>query len=148
MNHKEAKGHIRAFMQAHYTDERLAQLLAHAQEGKLRFASCCCFIGIVTADHALRSTLLDVQENHYDAAFRLPAAEMAESAFRMLWRSSTDCTEVSHRSERDAVRGRILIPMVRAEMRRRDHGVIAERAAAGSAQEIAAALISKHMVAR
>src|SRR6202021_4042065 len=86
MTHKEKKGHIRAFMQNHYTDERLAQLLAHAQDGKLNYVSCCCFIGVVTADHAVQEGFpaignIGTTVDHYWAAKRLPGAQEAESSY-------------------------------------------------------------------
>jgi hypothetical protein len=101
---KQSKQAIRNFMQLHYTDERLAQLLAHAQEGKLSFMSCCCFIAIPTANHALRQR--GETGGHLLIARTLPGAIEAELAFMSLGQ--------------DTRRRRILIPMVRAEMRRRE----------------------------
>jgi hypothetical protein len=112
---------IRDFMQRHYTDERLAQLLVHAQDGKLAYFSCCCFIGISTADHALKSRSLknevknvlnmDILKHgevpHYDHAKDLIGANEAENAYLYL-------------ADDDATRRRIMIPMIRAEFRRRD----------------------------
>jgi hypothetical protein len=129
---RERKQAIRNFMQAHYTDERLAMLLAHAQEGKLLFASCCCFIGVATADHTLstisNSELFEAMYGdsypayernplpfqrivrHYDkTAKSLPGALEAEMAYMKLGGDGLD----------DAVRRRILIPMIKAEMKRR-----------------------------
>jgi hypothetical protein len=37
-----------------YTDEKLAALLAHCENGGLSFWSCCCFAGIPSAQHPLR----------------------------------------------------------------------------------------------
>lgn len=145
MTHREAKGHIRAFMQVHYTDERLAQLLAHAQQGRLEFHSCCCFIGITTADHALATGYKFGQMGHYLTAKAMQGAVAAEEAFLRLDMSARKTGMIFSAS---ANRSRILIPMVRAEMRRRGRKAIAERAAAVPAQEIAAALVSAHMVAR
>lgn len=105
MHIKEAKTHLRAFMRRHYTDERLAMLLAHAQEGKLHYYSCCCFVGIPTADHALQDTLY--ASHHYlGAVMGLPGAVIAQYAFYVL---AVD----------DVGRRRILIPIIKAEMRRR-----------------------------
>lgn len=42
------------FLQTAYSDEKLAALLAHAQDGKLAYNSCCCFIGVPNAIHALQ----------------------------------------------------------------------------------------------
>lgn len=45
---------IKLYLQRHYTDQMLADTLAHAQDGKLCYASCCCLAGIPTAPHALQ----------------------------------------------------------------------------------------------
>lgn len=105
-------------MQAHYTDERLAMLLAHAQSGRLAFDSCCCFIGVPNAPHALcgnkergpidpihhRNVPIKLEEEYYKA----------ENAFLHL--------ETKHwkASDGDSIRRRILIPMIKAEMKRRE----------------------------
>ncbi len=52
----DLKKAIRAFF-PNYTTERLTAYLAHAQDGKVFYSSCCCFIGGATADHALRSQI-------------------------------------------------------------------------------------------
>jgi hypothetical protein len=100
-------------MRAHYTDERLVELLAHAQSGKLSFSSCCCFIGIPTADHALRG-----YDDHYGAHYHfsevLSGAAEAERAFHLL--SHDRVNDI----DRDAKRRRKIIPMIRAEIKRRD----------------------------
>lgn len=122
--HREHKQAIRGFMQEHYTDERLAQLLAHAQSGRLYYMQCCCFIGIPTADHALRGgeAMCSVAEwpaeqLHYKAARLLSGAEEAEHGFYEL-------PTASHQGRSgetgNAIRRRILIPMIRAEMKRRE----------------------------
>lgn len=108
---RENKQSIRSFMQNHYTDSRLAELLCHARDGKLRYYSCCCFIGIATADHALRpmqSALSPPAMPHYREAKRLVAAPRAERAFFDISGSG------------DLKRRSLIIPMVRAEIRRRD----------------------------
>ena len=108
------KAVIRDFMRAQYTDGRLAQLLDHARSGKLDYLSCCCFIGIVTEDHGgLVGRRDDLFASlHLDAAKRLPKAIDAEQAFLWLaagmWRKSSD----------EARRLRI-IPIIKAEIRRR-----------------------------
>lgn len=111
------KGHIRAFMQAHYTDERLAQLLCHAKDGKLAYNSCCCFIGIPTANHPLQPAYKQQLEDvggfvcgtiHSRwSRLHLMGAAMAEKAFQNIGFG-------------DESMRRILIPMVRAEMKRRE----------------------------
>lgn len=111
MTEAESKAAIHSFMRENYTDERLAWLLAHAEEGKLAYMSCCCFIGIVTADHALRGySIWGAGGNtHYHKALVLPGAREADVAFALLGKGYNG----------DAARRRILIPMIRAEMRRR-----------------------------
>jgi hypothetical protein len=113
MRIKEAKTHLRSFMRNHYSDERLAWLLAHARAGKLAYDSCCCFVGIVTATHALKQhvniDLCGVQQDHYQQAQFLPGAHLAERAYFHLGSG-----------EGDPCRRRIIIPMIRAEQRRRE----------------------------
>jgi hypothetical protein len=133
-NKNKIKGHIRDFLRLAYTDERLAWLLAHAREGKLSYHSCCCFVGIPTADHALRgvnvitrSTDLNADQGsrHYGRAKEtFQDAHWAEWAFANLATSQTmhrtmlAMTKDLH--DTDAKRRRIIIPMVLAEMRRRE----------------------------
>lgn len=116
---KQNKQIIRQFMQAHYSDERLAMLLAHAQSGRLSFWSCCCFIGVATADHALqgsRDTPGYLVGQHLNAARLLPGGEEAEEAFMAL---SGDPWNNDHPQTDDVARRR-LIPIIKAEIRRRD----------------------------
>lgn len=101
---------ISEFMQKHYTDERLSWLLAHAESGALSFWSCCCFIGIPTADHALRGSLIGTSlapgaEPHYRSARLLAGAKKAESAFLGLIAGSRNPT---------------LIGLIKQEMARRE----------------------------
>lgn len=114
VNFRERKQAIRGFMQAHYTDARLAELLAHAQDGKLNYVSCCCFIGCATADHALQAGYGTfnpmLSTGHVGRARKLTGADAAEDAFRGI------AITVSNRED---TRRRILIPMIRAEMKRR-----------------------------
>lgn len=136
---RELKKPIRAFMQAQYTDERLAQLLCHARDGKLSYASCCCFIGVSTADHALQSWQEDpdVAQPHIRVARSLPLAHVAEVAFRDLvktWWIEGDS---------DLCRQRILIPMIRAEMKRREKLRAAPRAEEKTLAESAPSLVAQ-----
>jgi hypothetical protein len=107
---RENKQPLRAFLQ-HYSDERLTWLLAHAQSGQLVYSSCCCFIGVATADHALRSDWEhrpDGQpvDSHYNQARQLPGSWEAELAFLRT-------------GPTDAARCRFVIPLIKAEMLRR-----------------------------
>lgn len=116
MEFKEAKSHIRSFMQAHYSDERLAEVLAFCQDGKFGYVSCCCFIGAANAQHALRENytpMEDGSDSHLDQARMLDGGMLAEAAFFHL---ADEAIGIDYH----ATRRRILIPMIRAEMRRRE----------------------------
>lgn len=120
---RKRKEVIRKFLQNSYGDEELSILLAHMQEGNFKFHSCCCFIGIATikkADHAVgkykRSDGLEMPA-HYVKAKKIPGSHAAENAVRLL----PDGEGMGQYTEEgDRRRIRILIPMVRAEIRRRD----------------------------
>jgi hypothetical protein len=132
---KECKQKIRVFLQSQYSDGRLAWLLAHAQSGRLAYFSCCCFIGTLTADHALRGYGgSDYAErmsatSHLAKARQLENAHSAEVAFNDL-----GCVSVSEEEfGDDHVRRRRIIPMIKAEMRRRErerqrNATVADRA--------------------
>jgi hypothetical protein len=105
------------FLQTAYSDEKLSELLAHAQDGKLCWSSCCCFVGVLTADHALRgwaggvkfdpiSTLPRCSEPHYLSAKEIPGAKEAEKEFKRLGD--------------DYDRRAAIIPLILAEMERRE----------------------------
>lgn len=98
------------FMQKHYTDERLAMLLAHAEDGKLAFNSCCCFIGIPTAEHALAGDDERREPNimHHHVARKWAGGKEAEYAYAGFGLS-------------DAERRTKLIPLIKAEMERREN---------------------------
>ena len=110
---------IQSFMQNHYTDQRLAALLAHAQDGKLIYNSCCCFIGIATAEHALASKIppddlsFFPNPHHYHMARELEGAVEAEREFLRLAANKTED------EERNEQRRTALIPMILEEMDRR-----------------------------
>lgn len=97
-----------------YTDEKLAALLAHAEDGKLAYDSCCCFIGVPNALHALR-TCRDVDHTNSvseHAPIRLgvnmtPQMRVAEREFCRLGNT-------------DALRRERLIPLIHAEMALRE----------------------------
>lgn len=116
MSLKQKKAIIRRFMQTAYTDGKLVELLEHARSGKLSFYSCCCFIGIPTADHELRGQMEYVlvdKSPHYFQARTWDGAENAEYAYYKL----APLGDRSSRSEEHRLR--LLIPMVKAEIRRR-----------------------------
>lgn len=95
---------IEQFLQTAYTDEKLAALLAHAQDGKLAWFSCCCLVGAANATHALRGQgMLD--GGHYSA----------------LSSKDTMAVELEFLSiGNDEKRRAVIIPLILAEMDRRD----------------------------
>lgn len=114
---KNGKRAIRQYLRTAYSDERLAWLLAHAREGKLAYQSCCCFIGVATADHALqaRADVNLAPAGHYHLARRFVGAREAEQAY---WEFGYRGESRSVQSS-DEVRRRRLVPMILSEMRRR-----------------------------
>jgi hypothetical protein len=114
---KRSKHAIRVFLRTAYTDERLAWLLAHARSGKLSYHSCCCLVGVATADHRLegRTPASALPASHYALAKRFVGAPEAELAYRHLGLVAPRCAVSA-----DEERRRRLIPMIRAEMRRRE----------------------------
>ncbi|MGH9378213.1 MAG: hypothetical protein ACRD1I_05380 [Terriglobia bacterium] len=117
MRLKNGKRAIRQYLRTAYSDERLVWLLAHARAGKLMYRSCCCFVGVATADHSLQ-VKADVNlplAAHYHLARRFVGAREAEQAF---WESGYRGESRSVESS-DDIRRRRLIPMILSEMRQR-----------------------------
>lgn len=116
---RKQKGAIRQYLRTAYTDERLAWLLAHARSGKLMYQSCCCLIGVATADHSLQSKA-DVNQPsaaHYRIARKFVGAREAEQAYwEMGYRGESRALQSN-----DEIRQRRLIPMILSEMRQRAH---------------------------
>ena len=111
------KQDIRAFLET-WPDERLAMLLAHAQDGKLSYHSCCCLIGVRTAEHVLKSCGDVLAPTHYFDARALPMAANAEAAFEMIGydRRLLPCAFL----DRDRLRRTRVIPIIKAIIRQRD----------------------------
>jgi hypothetical protein len=109
MNLREVKQVIRAYMRSHYSDQNLADALCHARDGKLTHNSCCCFVGLPSADHALR-----VAGEKFGGHLGFDAnSDPASLAFCFLAGSALGRSA-------DVTRRRRLIPMLLAEMRRRE----------------------------
>lgn len=110
---------ISEFLRTAYDDEKLAALLAHAEDGKLSHFSCCCLAGIPSANHALRGRYLDRryaattwEHGAYHPA--TPEKIAVSMAFNNL------ASGVYETEERDATRRAKLIPLIHAEMERRE----------------------------
>ncbi|MGH9445189.1 MAG: hypothetical protein ACRD3O_05620 [Terriglobia bacterium] len=119
---RRGKHAIRQFLRTAYSDERLAWLLAHSRSGKLAYQSCCCLIGVATADHALQGKM-DVNHSaaaHYHLARRFIGAHDAEQAYWELgYFGQTRSVQSS-----DELRRRRLIPLILSEMRQRQEARI------------------------
>lgn len=100
---------IKKYLRSAYSDERLAMLLAHCEDGKLSYWSCCCFIGIPTANHALEGNndFRGAIGTHYDVAKLNPLATHAEYEAAKWADSDRDLSDA-------------LIPLIRTEIARRD----------------------------
>lgn len=94
-----------------YTDERLTMLLAHTQDGKLSFWSCCCFAGIPSAVHALRGKMETITQSFRDG-------HSSGGASDPLWVAMSG--EFCGLAREDAERRAKLIPLILAEMKRRE----------------------------
>lgn len=119
---REQKVALRFFLQQ-YPDDKLAALLAHAQDGKLAYHCCCCFIGVINAPHALQTSGSFLPQEgpvHHNEARLLPGGFEAEMAFRGLGN--------------DSDRRRLIIPLIRAEFWRRERA--ARRMPAGAASPV------------
>jgi hypothetical protein len=104
------------FLQTAYTDEKLGALLAHAQDEKLSFFSCCCFIGVSNAPHALRAHVPELAQGRvlspgstHHQTVRLASALAARAEEEFFFLGSTD----AERRER-------LVPLIEDEMARRE----------------------------
>lgn len=98
---------IKRYLREHYTDEKLAALLAHAQDGKLSFNSCCCFIGVATSNHELQGADEYSGYDHYLLAREFSGA--MEAATEYCWKLGKN----------DEERRAAIIPVILEEMERR-----------------------------
>ena len=102
-----------------YPEEPLAALLAHAQDDKLSYWSCCCLIGCINAPHALKGITIApdgtafTEYTHLREARSMPFAEEAEYEFCAIGINLDYALS-------DALRRAVIIPLIRAEIERRD----------------------------
>lgn len=103
---------IEGFLRTAYSDEKLAALLAWTEDGGLSALSCCCLVGIPTRVGAFNKRLefgafhSEEIDSHYLIAQSIPGATEAEWEFIRLGD--------------DEERRTAIIPLIRAEMARRD----------------------------
>ncbi len=118
---QQSKQTIRGFMRSAYSDDKLVELLTHARAGLLTVRSCCCFIGILAADHDLKGELpqeviYEIQnDTHYAIARDSHAGSLiAEAAFCRL-----GGIHATIHSFNASLAQKRIIPMVKAEIHRR-----------------------------
>lgn len=101
-----------------YPDDRLAALLAHAEDGKLAYHSCCCLVGAINADHALCGYLPGMFASaHYSVAKKVhhPLPDEAEHEFHCMGMQANAVP-----LDPDVIRREKIIPLIREEMARRE----------------------------
>lgn len=117
---------ITNFLRTEYSDSDLAAALAHAQDGKLSYYSCCCLRGIPSANHALRGVINTGEQfgpatehaSHDPALFDLVRSDRymeADEAYLQLGSPIDDDWQAA-----DARRRARLIPLIEAEISRRE----------------------------
>jgi len=115
-------GNIRQFLKT-YSDQQLAALLAHAtvEPGedparKLSFFSCCCFVGILNAPHALRGYVPEFAQGRV-----LPAGSTHHQTIRLGSALASDAEdEFFFLGSTDAERRENLVPIIASEILRRE----------------------------
>lgn len=107
---------IKKFLEFAFTDERLIALLAHTQDRKLSYHSCCCLIGSANAPHALRGVIEEMKQGR-----ALPDGSLHHQGLRLT-------SEIAAKAEEeffdiaptDALRCEVLQPLIEAEILRRE----------------------------
>jgi hypothetical protein len=122
---QERKRIIRGFMREHYTDERLAMTLAHARDGKMSYYTCCCLVGLATPEipHALQGRLVGMYTHENAPSDIIVHIRLRDALCLPCTGADLAYRELTHNDhlEGEAIRRRILIPIIRCEMRRRSH---------------------------
>ena len=97
---KQSKKGMRQFMRANYKDEHLISAIDRCRAGSLQFNDCDCFIGHVCVERGVTA------QYWLQRARLLPYAVEGENGYQRL-------------ADNDGKRQRRLLPMLRAEIRRR-----------------------------
>jgi hypothetical protein len=108
---------IQNYLRTAYSYEDLVAQLAHAEDGELSYASCSCLIAAPTGHHALLRVgeYCEQRLEHLAAARALPYALAAEEEFNNLGNPGDGLTPWT-----DELRRQRVIPLIRAEILRRD----------------------------
>lgn len=118
---KEDKAIVREYLGRVYTDSDLAKALDHARSGKMSFVSCCCLIGIPTADHELQGMNIANDHHHYIKVAFSKYAKAAEEAFFCTGfvHGRGVCAPSESIAGSEPLRRARIIPILKAEIRRR-----------------------------
>ncbi len=119
---KQSKQAIRAFVRAHWSDQKLTEVYAFNRDGKMHWNDYCgCLLGVSLAEtlHTRQSKCPDlILGMHYISVKKsLRNAAMVEAAYWHLW----DGSYIRGFLCWDALAQRRLSAILRAEMRRREH---------------------------
>lgn len=122
------KKDVRAFVNRYYTTDTLIEVIGHVRNGTFTFSSCCCLIGVVTADHPLvqddRNLALtgptNVLAEHYLRARELPFARAAEDAYYLFGYATIPMEDSDFLEDSLTLRNRRLLPILLAELKRRN----------------------------
>ena len=108
---------LQNYFRTAYSYQDLVDVLAHAEDGKLSYTSCSCIVAAPTANHGLLGVgeYCELRLEHLEAARALPYALAAEEEFNNLGNPRDGLTPWS-----DELRRQRVIPLIRAEILRRD----------------------------
>jgi len=110
---KQSKQIVRNYLRMAYSDNALTEFLDYTRAGKLRFFSCCCLAGFPLRPAGLKPLELDEAMNFHRSGSHYLGSRMddaliarASDAFNRL-----GCNDIERR--------RHIIPIIKAELRRR-----------------------------
>src|SRR4051812_8934072 len=82
---RQAKQAVRTFIRAHFDDQRLHEVIAFNDDGKMQYSSaCCCLLGVTLSSTPLHRYCEVSGEHHYTQASALFDANAAENAYWLL----------------------------------------------------------------
>ena len=109
---RHSKRVIRGYLQTQYSDTNLTEILDHARSGGLAHYSCCCVAGLPFRQHAGLSGI-ETMLNH--EPLYLDVLNGAAVSLAFSWLAGAEVIP-----DPDALRRLRIIPMVLAEIRRRN----------------------------
>lgn len=124
MNQKLRKNKtiIREFLGRAYIDSDIAAVLDHARAGLFSYTSCCCLAGFPTRQHAPQA-IGGFKKEDGEATYHdyYPGIGAVYAAIAYSWLGERDLGHANNGGidAEDALRRRIIVPMLMAEIRRR-----------------------------